>query len=245
VFFPEVGMMGRQVLSYDVHQHDNLDIIVTDFSKHDVFSSWKADKDNPQQNNLIYIHNGKAECVINERAYRVKQGNIIYTSENDVFELRSSNNTAVRLYSIGFHYSYLNSEYDHLPLPNIMNIKIDIPLVNLFEELNEIWTKKGNGYRFKAKAVGLQIIYEILFNAYAGQDMVQPSSRIDIIKRYIATRYYEDMRVADLANLINLNPVYFGAYFKKKTGYTVNQYINYVRVSVAKELLASGYRLVR
>jgi YesN/AraC family two-component response regulator len=37
-----------------------------------------------------------------------------------------------------------------------------------------------------------------------------------------------------------LNPVYFGAYFKKKTGYTVNQYINNVRVNIAKKILLSG-----
>jgi YesN/AraC family two-component response regulator len=44
----------------------------------------------------------------------------------------------------------------------------------------------------------------------------------------------------DVAEILNLNPVYTGSYFKKRTGYSIKQYINHVRINQAKNLLASG-----
>jgi len=64
--------------------------------------------------------------------------------------------------------------------------------------------------------------------------------RISIVKEYILDNYNKDIQVQELAALLNLNPVYFGSYFKKKTGYTVRQYINKVRIEAAKKLLFSG-----
>ncbi len=237
VLILEVGVMKSEILLDDTFKYDDVDIMITDFFKH---SALKFNKDKTRHNNLTYIYNGKAVCSINGEPNGVEQGNIVYTSKTDVFELQAHSGTIIKLYSIDFQYSYLNREYKKLPFSNIMDVKIDIPLVNLFEELNEVWTKKRKGYKFKARAIGLQIIYEILFNAYVDEDTIQPSNRINIIKRYIAAHYHEDIRVAALAHLLNLNPVYFGAYFKKKTGYTVNQYINNVRVNIAKKILLSG-----
>ncbi|MDR3284830.1 MAG: AraC family transcriptional regulator [Treponema sp.] len=56
----------------------------------------------------------------------------------------------------------------------------------------------------------------------------------------MAEHYSDQLTVREMAERLNLNPVYFGALFKKETGVTMNQYLIQTRMRNAENMLRSG-----
>ncbi len=56
-------------------------------------------------------------------------------------------------------------------------------------------------------------------------------------QNYIFNHLYEDLRLNQLAELVNLAPAYLSTLFKRETGITISQYIQRERIEEAKRLL--------
>ncbi|MBO2944381.1 response regulator [Paenibacillus sp. F411] len=54
---------------------------------------------------------------------------------------------------------------------------------------------------------------------------------------HIQTHYMDDLPIGDMAKLANLSLSHFSLLMKKQTGYSYTNYVNYVRIQKAKELL--------
>ncbi len=59
-------------------------------------------------------------------------------------------------------------------------------------------------------------------------------------KRYIEAHYAEKIVLEDLAEIVELNPVYFSALFKKETNMNFSTYLTNVRMEVAKSEIKNG-----
>lgn len=57
---------------------------------------------------------------------------------------------------------------------------------------------------------------------------------------YIEENYSKQIKLEDIASIVNLNPVYFSNIFKKEVGETFIDYLSKHRMEVAKELLRKG-----
>lgn len=57
---------------------------------------------------------------------------------------------------------------------------------------------------------------------------------------YIDKNYSEPITLSDLSRILNLNEQYFCRLFKKATGNTATDYLNFVRICSAEKLLRSG-----
>src|SRR5690606_34630260 len=55
--------------------------------------------------------------------------------------------------------------------------------------------------------------------------------------KYIEVHYMEDLSLQMVADAVYLNPWYFSSQFKKFTSKSFSEYLNQVRVRIAKELL--------
>lgn len=58
-------------------------------------------------------------------------------------------------------------------------------------------------------------------------------------KQYISEHYSEKIVLEDIADIVDLNPVYFSVLFKKETGTNFSTYLVNVRIEKAKEMLCS------
>jgi two-component system response regulator YesN len=58
-------------------------------------------------------------------------------------------------------------------------------------------------------------------------------------KQYISEHYSEKIVLEDIADIVDLNPVYFSVLFKKETGINFSTYLVNVRIEKAKEMLCS------
>ena len=66
---------------------------------------------------------------------------------------------------------------------------------------------------------------------------------IERARQFMEDHYAESISRDDVAAFCFLNPQYFGRFFKQKTGKSVNEYLNRVRVEKAKELLGENMPL--
>ncbi|MCC3356872.1 response regulator transcription factor [Bacillus sp. REN16] len=74
---------------------------------------------------------------------------------------------------------------------------------------------------------------DLLLKGLDKQDLL-----IDQAQNYIREYYRTDIKVHEVADVINITPNYFSSLFKQKTGVNFNEYVNQLRVEEAKLLLA-------
>lgn len=56
---------------------------------------------------------------------------------------------------------------------------------------------------------------------------------------YVDKNYAKQISLDEISNVVNMNPSYFCRYFKKFTGKTIMEYINFVRICKAESFLAT------
>ena len=61
--------------------------------------------------------------------------------------------------------------------------------------------------------------------------------KLDKVIEYVESHYNENINVEKACELLNINYYYFCRLFKKATGSTFIQYLNFVRISVAEKLI--------
>jgi AraC-like DNA-binding protein len=192
---------------------------------------------------LIYICDGVGACVIDDKSYFLKKGHFMYIPKNCYKQICVDKGHSLDLYTIIFEYNFHNSMFRQLPLSHVFNTSSKMILNNYYSELYNIWTEKKGAFQLEARAIVMKIIYELIFPKdviYYEDKEVEESSRINKIVEYIIRHHQENIQIEDIACLFNLNPAYLGSYFKKHTGYTIRQCINYVRIHNAKKLLMTG-----
>ncbi len=72
-----------------------------------------------------------------------------------------------------------------------------------------------------------------------GQQDIPAHKRLIVseIEEYIQSRFKEDIKIGQLAELVNLTPNYVSNIFKEVTGQSPIEYLHQHRVAVARELL--------
>lgn len=116
-----------------------------------------------------------------------------------------------------------------------VQVKLRLSILNLIVELNEMYrfflkeqkeTNKAN----KTQETDFEFKDPILYR-----------ERIEQIKKYIVEHVNEKLELDDIAKEFYMNRYYLSHYFKKETGFTLQQYITNRKVVEAKAKLRSGY----
>jgi len=66
---------------------------------------------------------------------------------------------------------------------------------------------------------------------------IKKLERFNKILQYIESHYAEDLSLDKLCNMVNMSRYYFCRLFKQVTGKTLSEYVNYVRINKAEQLL--------
>ena len=99
-------------------------------------------------------------------------------------------------------------------------------------EKNLIWDFSG---RMMASDFAKQIEKYIV--KYAGNGDLDNNPAIKIAKKYIAENYQKNISMKGMAELVNLNPVYFSMLFKREVGINFLDYLNKYRLEISKQYL--------
>ena len=214
---------------------DHLDVTVTQFHDKTDKAGWKMEKTISAHNVITYVIEGALTYTIENDTYTMQKGDIIFIPKNALKQGFIQPDRPITAYSVFFDYSLPGNS--QLPLPRTLHIGHDNNIINLFKECNRIWLEKSDAYMLKAKGLLIFILHDLITHT---QNNRFHDSRIEKAIKYVINNYHEHLTVKKLAAAVNLNPDYFGACFKKHTGYNVKEYINRIRIHKAQDLLLHG-----
>jgi AraC-like DNA-binding protein len=88
------------------------------------------------------------------------------------------------------------------------------------------------------ETISLANNYELLSGiGYANSINTADTERINKVMSYLMENYAQDIKLDDIADLVNLNQSSFCRYFKSKTRKTCSQFLNEIRIAHACKLL--------
>lgn len=192
---------------------------------------------NVKSGDLIIINAGEVHSVLGDKGKTPTHfvlkilPELLYISENDSFEA----NYLLPFTISGFTEHRLIIR-DHLQ---------DSQVVPLMNEIYSEFNTKQFGYELAIQANINKIFLWILryWQSHGMQvDQLfhqnnEDYKRLKKLFKYVQTHYHEPIHVSEMADLCNMNYSYFSRYFKKLTGKTFVEYVNYIRLTEAEKLL--------
>lgn len=174
--------------------------------------------------------------------YKFENSKSITTNSNDIIYLPKYSNyevsqiTSSDCFAINFD---LSEDLTFAPFK--ITVKNPSAVLEHFKKALIIWNKKSPGYILKCKAELYGIIYTMVKEYYS--DYI-PGEKYTIIKpavERIHREYTEGLiNISELSDMCGITPEYFRKLFKSFYGISPLKYINNLKITHAKELLASG-----
>lgn len=130
---------------------------------------------------------------------------------------------------------------------------ISFPMQAIMKVYNWLDKLASEEQGFYAVMNFLRILYELSLydnvevlssSSFAKIDNFSDSRRVQKIQKYIADHYQEDIRLADMAEMVGMTPVSFSRFFHLRTGKTLSDYIIDIRLGFATRLLVDSSQTI-
>jgi len=202
--------------------------------------SWIMPENTLGSINLTYIIEGAAQYTINTETFDVVQGDLLVLPKGSVRKAVIFPDRLMHCFSVDF--TLRNSRNHELPppLPLKTSLGRHENIIHLFHELSFAWASKQPGYIMKSKGLFLQILHRFLEIIVYKTGPNTGDYRISRVINFITAHYSEHITVKMMAEMVNLNPTYFGVLFRQTMGISFNQYLINTRVTNAENMLGSG-----
>jgi AraC-like DNA-binding protein len=208
---------------------------------------WHADVE------ILFILAGTISLTTNNWTYRLAAGDVVLLNSRAVHSIDclGGNNLVFVLQFLPDIYEneYRRSSFrfnlntaaspEHNP-ESLHHLKTILARIGVEIYLNR------DGFQFYIKSLLYQLIgflfrytrYDILDKSTS---MLQDSdlARLEKIVKYIDANYQQDFSVAEIARMLNLSVSQSSRFFKEKMGVSFTEYLRYVQITHAKELLAN------
>jgi AraC-like DNA-binding protein len=210
---------------------------------------------------LNFIYNGKGvRRIVGDHIGEIEDYELVFMGSNLVhcWELHNCNNTEIREVCIHIQSDLLDD--------NLLNREVFKPIKDMFQRSrNGILFSQETAKMMMPRILNLSkisgidnfltlisILYDlsvsrnqkILSNSLPDRDDFENSSRIKKVHQYIQDNYQKKISLEEISNLVNMTPVSFNRFIKKRTGRTFITYVNDIRISMAaRHLLESEYTI--
>ena len=216
-------------------------VVTVDYYNHRICTvNWEIEEMVMDFVDITYVMSGRAEYIINGTKYTVTAGDLLCIPYGSTRSATSSPDALMECYSINGKIRNINGEDITLPLPLICNIGLHKDILALYKNLNTVWTLKDPGYILRARGIYLMILQRYFQIIIYQKDTSIVDTRIKKVLHYISNHYKEPLTVQRMAEMINLSDMYFGTLFKKETGMSFKNFLTFVRMNRAEEMLYSG-----
>ncbi|NIK75064.1 AraC-like DNA-binding protein [Paenibacillus castaneae] len=202
--------------------------------------TWEIAKNEISFCDITYVLEGRGIYIINGVQYEVKRGDLLCIPRGSIRMAHCIVDDLMNVYSANFKLYEMNGQLADLPLPLLTHIGIKSDLIGLFRELSNAWVRKETGYHTKTRGLLLVIIHRLFELILLKKDHTSTDYRVKKAINYISENYASNVSVKEIANMVGLNTVYFGALFKNETGILVNQYLTQTRINHAEDMLQNG-----
>ena len=130
---------------------------------------------------------------------------------------------------------------------------ISFPMQAIMKVYNWLDKLASEEQGFYAVMSFLRILYELSLyddarvlssSSFAKIDNFSDSRRVQKVQKYIADHYQEDIRLADMADMVGMPSVSFSRFFHLRTGKTLSDYIIDIRLGFATRLLVDSSQTI-
>lgn len=210
---------------------------------------------------IIYILEGEFVVTISDTKYTVKPGEMVLINSKEVHSVNILDYGIHRSFAVKFLPETICSDSQSL-----MELKYVIPYIMSFSNFKTHYTKdeiensnikncidniiKEDRERKYAYKFAIRIFISHLFldlirkvntiNPIDGEIKDNIREEFTNIFYYISNHYNEKLTAVQIAKKFGLRQSDFSAYFKKITGKSFNEYLNYVRICKAKRMLINS-----
>ena len=227
---------------YDFYIDDILNVVDLSADRR-----WKLNNlSYPNQWVLSYTVNGDSIVYqMNDTTVLVKKNSILFFPVNFQRSAICDSDEPARLIVIKFSMRPANKETDDIlrSIPNYIPTT-PVTMQKMFETVGDIWCRKHPGYAIRCKGLLYELLYELLNQSELMKNRHQYDKRLKKAIEAIESTDSRHFSVQELASLCELSPSYFQNIFKQYTGYSPNQYQNYIKMGRARDLLLSGHYTV-
>ena len=132
---------------------------------------------------------------------------------------------------------------DIAPLPDFMYSTIhhvNEQIRKKFLEIDFTWSRRNTAYYVKCKTILQSIMVDLLISDQHKDFKNIHYNKIEEAKLYIQDHLTDSVTVKQLAAIAEMSESYFRKIFREINGMSATQYMIYLRINKAKDLLASG-----
>ena len=202
--------------------------------------AWEMAENRLDGINMTYLIQGEAQYTVDGRVIDVTPGNLLVLPIGSIREAVTFPDRLMHCFSVDFTLRAGNRDELPSPLPALSTPGRQKNLIHWFHELSFAWVERNPGYMFKCKALFMQILHRFMEILVYNDSSFAGDFRITKIVRYIAKNYCDRLTVKSMADMVSLNPTYFGDLFQRTTGSSFNRYLAQVRIKNAENMLISG-----
>ncbi len=210
---------------------------------------------------LLYVYKGNISVTCNEHVYHLKKGSMlllppqamhaVYSDDKDPdFRYACMKFNINRIQLVGNYLPNLNVQLRkiaQLKNPPLLFNEEDFPSLDLSAFFNEVVSEVGKryyGYNSYVYSRLSQLMLLILRHWYY-KNLIFDSEEVlekdeysfqDVLI-YIDVHSHENINVEDLAQMCNMSYSYFAKLFHKQFGQSCKQYIEFIRLSRAENLI--------
>lgn len=206
--------------------------------------------ENVTTTDILFLLEGGAELKIDDQVFMMGSNDIVVVNKYESYQFKANRGSllfyfsisdllmsqALELEQVSFNCNSVvdpNKEYDIL-----RNIIVDIIELFLFENERTNFIQLSKIYQLLNELTSLFLETTI--------DSMRPDERIQQVKSVIRKRYYENISLNEMADLVHMDSAYFSKFFKKNTGVNFKDYLSSIRLQyVLRDLIESDKAITR
>lgn len=190
---------------------------------------------------LSYVVAGSATYYVDGVQHEARAGDLLCIPKGSYREAKTHPEDLMECYCLNFNLTDdLTGAEMTLPFEIITPIGIRPQLIRLFSAIYQTWLLKESNYKLQTRGYSLLILSELLSLLQHEYQILNADARVRKVVTHIVEHHGDSLSIPALAELVQLNPVYFCSLFRKSLGTSVNQFIRRVRINHAEMLLEEG-----
>ncbi|MDO4463867.1 MAG: AraC family transcriptional regulator [Bacillota bacterium] len=209
---------------------------------------------------IIYMMEGTGLIECNGNTYIVEEGDMILFHPESVHAIYTATNYSLKYDVLKFDVNKLYTENSYAPKLKVILESAskspeasilfkeeqlrEVPVKEIFEECRKELQNQNYGYDIVVHNKICYLLVQIIriwreqgFDTDVAAARVAETDSIHDITAYIDAHAGEAIRVEDLADMCNMSYSYFAKNFKQYYGRSCKEYIEFIRVSKAADLL--------
>ncbi|MFW5991842.1 MAG: AraC family transcriptional regulator [Halanaerobiaceae bacterium] len=208
------------------------------FVERRAWPDWKLPETEIDFFDINYIISGRVFYFIDKKPIKLQAGDVVFVRKGQLRQAYTDPEEPMHCFNFNFTYKEMKGRKIKFPFPSSFKAGIDAELIKSYKKFNRLWLEDKPANQLECRGLFLMILSRLIKkneNFEYNSDL-----RIEKIKQYIVNNYQQEIKIKQLAGLVNLNHIYLGHLFKEVTGITVNQYINMIRVNMTEDLLLTN-----